>query len=246
MIRIGMLVSTVCITIMCGLWYWLAREMPADATSVPVHWGLNGAPDRFVSGADAILGFGLLPVSGAILAIVLALAPLLDPFRDNLRRSARGYLIAWAGGMIALTAVAAGSVPAMLAAGAGETGASLSLFAGEWPARIMLAVTAMFILLLGDALPKTRKNFFIGVRTPWTLTSDLAWEKTHRLTGRLFVLTGLWGLVAAFWLKGMAAALALGVPMIASVLIAVVYSFLVWRRDPERQISASELSAPER
>lgn len=243
MIRIGVLVSTLCIAIMCGFWYWLSRDLPADAKAVPVHWGLSGAPDRFVSGAEAIRSFGLLPVSAAIVTLVLALAPLIDPFRDNLRRSVRGYLIAWLGAMVVLTVVAGASVPAMLAAGAGAKGASLSLFSGDWTIRIILALGAVLILLLGDALPKTRKNFFLGVRTPWTLTSDLAWEKTHRLVGRLFVLAGLWGLVAAFWLDGAVAVLSFIVPVVAVAVVGIVYSFIVWRRDPERPRQGSDLAA---
>ena len=74
---------------------------------------------------------------------------------------------------------------------------------------------------------KLRKNFFIGIRTPWTLASDAVWERTHRLGGRLFMLAGLVMVVgvlvgAPAWITPTAKATA--------VLIPCVYSFLVYRR----------------
>ena len=50
---------------------------------------------------------------------------------------------------------------------------------------------ASLFVVIGNYLPKVRPNYMMGIRTPWTLTSDLAWDRTHRLGGRLFVLEGI-------------------------------------------------------
>ena len=55
---------------------------------------------------------------------------------------------------------------------------------------VMLAAGVLY-LLLGNYMGKLRRNFFIGIRTPWTLASDAVWERTHRVGGRLFMLGGL-------------------------------------------------------
>ena len=48
----------------------------------------------------------------------------------------------------------------------------------------------MLFIVIGNYLPKVRPNYLVGIRTPWTLTSDLSWDRTHRIGGRLFVLEG--------------------------------------------------------
>ena len=123
----------------------------------------------------------------------------------------------------------------MFARGAGGATSDVDLFV-----RAMIAGGAVLLVLLGDALPKTRPTFFLGVRTPWTLSSDLAWERANRLAGRLMVLVGLWGVVAAFVLNGLALAFALTAPLIVSVIVASAYSYFVWRGDPERRQPARE------
>jgi uncharacterized membrane protein len=77
-----------------------------------------------------------------------------------------------------------------------------------------------------------------GVRTPWTLSSELSWERTRRLAGRLFVAAGVTTLAASLvgavanvpWLP-VAALLA---TILAATVVSVVYSFFVWRGDPDR------------
>ena len=84
-------------------------------------------------------------------------------------------------------------------------------------------------------MPKTRPNFFVGVRTPWTLSSDLSWQKTHRLAGWLFVLVGFWAIVAAFTMKGIGLALSVTGPALTAAAISAIYSWFVWKSDPDRR-----------
>jgi len=74
---------------------------------------------------------------------------------------------------------------------------------------------------------KFRKNFFVGIRTPWTLTSDVVWERTHRLAGWLFVLAGL------VWIVGgllHASPVVLVVAALAAGFIPAIYSYFLYRR----------------
>ena len=92
---------------------------------------------------------------------------------------------------------------------------------------VFLAVSVLFIFL-GNYLGKLRRNFWAGIRTPWTISSDIVWERTHRLGGWLFVLVGFIGLITSFFpplrLVG------LFVPLIAVVIILTVYSYIAYQR----------------
>jgi len=62
--------------------------------------------------------------------------------------------------------------------------------------KAIMAGMMLFFVLLGNVLGKVQRNFYVGIRTPWTLASDRVWSETHRLSARLFVGTGLLGLVS--------------------------------------------------
>jgi uncharacterized membrane protein len=75
--------------------------------------------------------------------------------------------------------------------------------------RWIIAGVAVLFVVMGNYMPKTRASFMFGVRTPWTLSSDMAWERTHRLAGRLFMVAGVLGFAGAFLLNGIWLALQL-------------------------------------
>ena len=74
---------------------------------------------------------------------------------------------------------------------------------------------------------RIRKNFFIGIRTPWTLASDEVWSRTHRIGGRLFILSGVIIWIGA--LLGLPLAWTVGVA-VGLVLIPVVCSYFLYRK----------------
>jgi uncharacterized membrane protein len=88
----------------------------------------------------------------------------------------------------------------------------------------------LFLIVLGNLLPRARPNWFVGIRTPWTLSSDRVWEKTHRLAGYVFVVAGI--IVTIIGLTGVHVAPILMGPIIGvAALSLVVYSYVEWRRE---------------
>ena len=77
-------------------------------------------------------------------------------------------------------------------------------------------------------LPRARSNFFIGIRTPWTLSSDEVWQKTHRLAGGLFVVTGLLVMSLAV-IRDRPAIYAVIIAAGFFALIPIPYSYFAWR-----------------
>jgi uncharacterized membrane protein len=178
---------------------------------VPTHWNASGEPDGFTAKP---LGPFVLPVIMGGVFLLLKVIPRISP---------RGYRVARFQGVFEIIQVAIlaflflGNLLALLAA----TGAPVDMV------RAMNAGLGLLFAVLGNFMGKITKNFFVGIRTPWTLASDEVWLRTHRLGGRLFVLAGA-GLFVSGLLGGGA------VPLLAAIAVAggipVVYSYVIYRR----------------
>ncbi len=213
------LLSVAVVAAMLVLAAWAWAQLPADA-QVPVHWGVDGRPDGF---ADKTVGLFLLPGIAALIAILLAVIPSIEPRRANLERSGKPYGATWIGVMLLL------GVIHVLAVGV-ALGAELDV------TRIMLVAAGALFVVIGNYLPKTRPNYLLGIRTPWTLTSDLSWTRTHRVGGRLFMLEGAILVASGLLDVGSGALLGLiigGLALIVGIMFA--YSYVVWKDDPARR-----------
>jgi uncharacterized membrane protein len=93
--------------------------------------------------------------------------------------------------------------------------------------RAVLGAISLLILATGNVLGKLRRNFFIGIRTPWTLASERVWYGTHRLAAKAFVAAGLVGLVLAYAHVSLWAWLAV---LAVAILVPLVYSLTLYKR----------------
>ena len=213
--------SAVVVGLMLALSAWAWTQLPADA-SIPIHWGIDGQANGY---APKLVGLLLLPAITIGIAALFAVIPRVEPRRANLERSSTAYRATWIGVVTLMGVIQAAIVAAAL-------GATF-----EVDRVVLVGVGALFIVI-GNYLPKVRSNYLMGIRTPWTLTSDLSWQKTHRLGGRLFVLEGL-----AFLVLGLVGASPqwMVVAIVGAVVILLVvlfaYSYQVWKVDPEKRPS---------
>jgi uncharacterized membrane protein len=97
------------------------------------------------------------------------------------------------------------------------------LDSGRWVVGGLMLLMAM----LGNVLGKVRRNFWVGIRTPWTLASDEVWVATHRLAARLLAAAGVLGAVLAALGVSLAVCFVL---LMAALLFPVLYSLLLYRR----------------
>lgn len=200
-----------------------------DPNSVPVHFGADGTPDRFETAAEAARYLWILPGALVFSSALMSLVPKIEPLKANLEQSRRAYVAIWIAVTILMVFLQFGIALGMTGRDGGD-GTML---------RLIIASVGLIFLVLGNYMPKTRQNFFVGIRTPWTLTSSETWAKTHKLGGKLLMLTGALGLLSAFSLNGLALGLVLPAMAIGTTIILFVYSFLVWRRADDKT------SAPE-
>ena len=96
-------------------------------------------------------------------------------------------------------------------------------------------IPAMGILFfyIGTILGHTKRNWFVGIRTPWTLSSDVIWDKTHKLGGKLFKITGVMIFGSVFFPQYLLWFVL--VPTISTVLILFVYSYIGYQKEKTRQ-----------
>lgn len=204
------------VMVVTGAWGLL---VVGPVASVPIHWNVNGDADGY---APALVAFGSTPLITLGLIALLAIVPRIEPRQANLRRSAAAYQTVGSS-LLALMVVVH---LVILLAAIGSPVAMGTVIGG--------AVGVLFIAL-GNVLGTVRSNFLFGVRTPWTLSSDLAWDRTHRLVGRLFVGAGV--VMVPLALTGRMV-LVVGTMVgfvIAILVVSVAYSYRVWKDDPDRR-----------
>lgn len=224
-IRTGLIASAIAFLLTSGIALTTWNALP-ETGDIPVHWGPNGQADRYAQ-KDEIWGY-LLILPGAVLltGLLLAVIPQIDPRKHNIETGRRAYLAKWIGVMALYTFVQGGITLNMLGTGSDMVSGTM--------VRLVIASCGALFIVIGNYLPKTRSSFMFGIRTPWTLSSDIAWEKTHRLAGPLFMAAGALGMAGAFLFSGIWLALQLSALILSAVLISVIYSYFAWRSAGDR------------
>jgi uncharacterized membrane protein len=216
--RTLLLVTTAVLAVQLVLAGWVVLTVGADAR-VPIHWGIDGTPDGF---ADAWLAVAIAPAITLVLGPLLAFLPQIDPRRANLMQSSTAYV--WiCGTLLVLLA----GVQLLIALAARDASIATVPLLG-------LGAGAMLVVI-GSFLGRTRSNWFMGIRTPWTLSSERSWELTHRVGGYLFMAVGAVTTLCALLLPAEVYFWTLMIGLAGSVAFVVAYSYVVWRDDPDRQ-----------
>jgi uncharacterized membrane protein len=210
------IVASVTATLGLAVVGWI--QLPADA-QVPIHWGVDGQVNGY---APKAVGLLLIPALTVGIAGLFYFLPRFEPRAQNLARSGPAYVRMASAVLILMVVVQLVVVASALGRPVDAT------------AVLSVGIGALFIVL-GDLLGKVRSNFMFGVRTPWTLASDLAWNRTHRLVGRLFVVLGFAVILAGVIGGGWPLFVVLIGGIVVILVVAFVYSYRVWKVDPNRQ-----------
>lgn len=223
-LRAPLIASVLAIAAMLGITAWAWSAVP-DGAPVVIHWSiLDGRPDGHLPKAFAFL---LLPLIALLLSGGYAALPRIEPRRANLLASRKLYFAGWYGALAVIAVLHAFLI--MNAAGA----------IADAPRWILLAA-ALMLIVLGNYLGKSRATFFMGLRSPWSLSSNAAWEKSNRVSGHWLVATGV-VTAAVVLIAGWRPAL---VTLVGGALIGAaagtIASYLVWKRDPHRHSEGRE------
>lgn len=157
----------------------------------------------------------IFPFIVLFLYAVLIFLPLLDPWRENYFKFKSSYFWFRTAFIILLALLYIVSIWA-----AYDDRIKIGFFT--------IPLFAVFYIYLGLFAPKIKKNYFVGIRTPWTIASELVWEKTHKFGSKLYIASGVIALAGllfpdySLWF--------LILPMLLSVLASEAYSFLIFKK----------------
>jgi uncharacterized membrane protein len=207
-------VSTVALAATAFFTITAFQTLPSDAV-LAIHWNIDGIADGF-AGREALL---IVPVTTALIAGLLWLAVRYDPKRANIARSVDSLGIV----VVALSLLVAVVQSAIINSGFGEA-ARLD--------RAVPIVAGTFFAILGYAMPNIRQNYTIGVRLPWTIESEAAWDASHRFIGGIWILIGTVTALLGLLSFGPAAIAVLLVGLTLSVIGTLFVAYRVWSRGP--------------
>ncbi|WP_298863890.1 SdpI family protein [uncultured Gimesia sp.] len=210
-----------------GMFIMAAFTWSSAPDQIPVHWNLSGEVDRYGGKFEGLSG---LPLITLALYFLLLFIPRIDPGHANYERFANTYAIIRCT-IIAFMSIIYGIIQLAIAGHPVNVNAVIPLTVG------------ILFFVLGNFMGKIRPNWFVGIRTPWTLSSKASWNKTHRVGGWLFILMGLSiaasGLIRAKW-----AYIGMCTIVVANLVWMVYYSNLIWRNDPDRIPPAGTTPGP--
>jgi len=191
----------------------LAALMPSLPETIPTHWNFANEVDGW-GPRWSILAMGALPLATWLL---MKVAPLIDPRREAYARHKRAYTVIAAVLCFALLPVAW-----IVAAAALGYAIDVGL--------LVRIVVGALLIVLGNFMGKLKPNYFVGIRTPWTLADAEVWRRTHRRGAVVFIAMGA-SMLASIAIPHAAIAGLVGIgPVIAGVVYIFLYSYLEYRK----------------
>lgn len=199
---------------------YLTIIYPSLRDRLPLHFDAAGTPDRYGSKKE-FAGVVLL-ISGISMAVGLLIRflPLIDPKKKAKYSQATFIRISHA--LIFLMAAIA----------------FLVIYAGTqthfaMPIKLFFPLMGLFFAYLGNLFNNVKPNYFVGIRTPWTLESEEVWRKTHRLAAKLWLPGGIILAILGWALPGHAANIAFFTGLLLIAMIPVIYSYVYYRHLPK-------------
>lgn len=209
--RNTILITLILITAMGILGALTWDQLPDPMAS---HWNIN---DQVDGSTSKFWGVFMMPVMSLGMLALFLLIPSIDPLKANIAKFRPTFnvfillLILFLGYLWALT----------ILWNLGRTDFKMSL--------ALLPALGLLFIFIGLLLRKSSRNWFIGIRTPWTLSSDQVWDETHRIGSVLFIASGI--LAVAGSLFGRLAFWFVFVPIIGSTIFLTIYSYVLYRRE---------------
>ncbi len=196
--------------ILIGLILW--NKLPDQ---VPTHWNSAGEVDGWSSKVFAVFG---LPIVLFAVHWMCILVTSVDPKKQNIEGKVL-WIVFWICPIISL-------LVGMLSYGA-ALGVEFKVD------KIMLAIMGIMFIVIGNYLPKCKQSYTVGIKLPWTLNDEENWNRTHRMSGKLWVISGII-LLLSMLLPTSAMAIVVLAVVGVSVLVSTVYSYLLFREKEKR------------
>ncbi len=202
-IPISLIVFTILVSV------FLYSSLP---DKVPSHWNIKGEVDAWSSKNFTVLFYPCLTLG---IYLLMTFIPLIDPLRRNYLKFTATYF--WFRTVLVFFFVLLYLYTLWSALG---EALNINYF-------IMPAISLLFIVI-GIFIPKMKKNYFVGIRTPWTIHSEEVWNKTHQFGGKFFIVAGLIALCSLFFPEHSFPIVITAI--LVAAFIPVIYSYFVFRK----------------
>ncbi|MER3319702.1 MAG: SdpI family protein [Allomuricauda sp.] len=180
---------------------------------VPLHYNIKGEVDRYGDKSELILIPFLLPV---LVYLIFLAVPYIDPKKQIQKMGNKYHNL-----KLVLTTFMSALALFVIYTGKNQSFANPN---------IIFLVIGVLYLILGNYFKTIKANYFIGIRTPWTLENETIWKETHKLGGRVWFVGGLLVIICSLLLdKKINAKVFLGITVIIA-LIPIIYSYLLYRK----------------
>lgn len=203
--------APLCIVAMLIFGIAVYGRLPQQVAS---HWNIYGQVNGTLSRLAAVL---LLPALGAVMMLLMYVLPRIDPLRASYS-AFQGTFQLFINALVLFLAVLH----------VAQLGNALG-----WDIpmpRVAVVSSGLLLVVLGSQLGRVRPNWFVGIRTPWTLTDPQVWQQTHQLGGRVLPIVGALIALAALLLPVPAVTYVLLIGLLGASGLLVAYSYLLWRR----------------
>lgn len=190
---------------------------------VPLHWGPDGKVDNMGS-PTALWIFACI---GLVFYPLLLLIPKIDPKQKNMAADSKGF-----GSLRFILHLFFAALP--IVAGL----AALNILT-DIP-KVMMIMVLLLFMGLGNYFTVIKPNYFAGIRTPWTLSNDEVWRKTHRLGGWMWVIMSLVLLPLVFVLQPEILFITFFAALLISTAWVVIYSYRLWKRLEKNRTNTPE------
>lgn len=191
--------------------FYFYAHFPAIVIS---HWNIQGEPNGTLPRFWGAFG---IPGILTIIYIAFFLLPLIDPRKDNYASFGRAYFLIRGAVLTALFLI-------YIAASLYNLGIFVPI------KTIVPIIIGAMMIILGSTLSKIQNNWFIGIRTPWTLSSQTVWKKTHRIGGILFVVFGILLCILSLLPAYLSFSLFI-LGLILVICIPVLYSYILYKEE---------------
>jgi uncharacterized membrane protein len=177
------------------------------------HWGFSGEVNGYT---NKFLGLFLMPLLSCAMFLFFWILPKIDPLKTNIEKF-RKYFDAF----IVLIIIFLFYI--YLLTIFWNLGARFNI------GQLMSPALGALLYYCGLLIEKTKRNYFIGIRTPWTLSNDVVWDKTHKVGGKLFKTAGSLAVLGVFFPDQ--AFFLVMIPILAATIFSVIYSYVAYRQE---------------
>lgn len=207
--RKAVILSLVLILAQFLMGFYLYPTLP---DKIAVHWGVSGEADGYGS---KLIGLFMLPLVTLLLLPLMHLLPRIDPAKGIVKfQEVYDWFIF---GLVSFLS----TIQAL--------GILWNL--GYWfdMTRIIAPAIGFLFYGIGLLMDKIKFNWFVGIRTPWTLSNENVWRKTHRVGGKVFKVCGLLAFIGVLF-KGVYALLLILSPVLVATIYLVYYSYSEYQK----------------